>query len=410
MTNNHLIVGLGASAGGFEAFKTFFQHMPADSGMAFVLIQHLAPEKQSMLADLLGRHTNMPVIEATHGMAVEPNRVFVIPPNATLTLKDSRLQLEKPAPARGQRWPVDAFFTSLAADQGERAVCIILAGGGSDGTLGLKAVKELGGFTLAQAEHDAHALKGMPQSATATGLVDFVMAVEEMPAKLLQYAQHLVDVDGRKSQDGTREDVSGHVPQICALVKNRTGHDFSQYKNKTLVRRIQRRMQIVQIDSVFEYIKQLRKDAREAELLFRDLLINVTQFFRDQEAFELLEKDVIPRLIERTALDETIRVWVPGCATGEEAYSLAILLEEVMTRQETKRRVQVFATDLDDDAVRIARAARYPSSIASNMTKERFDRWFVQDGTDYFPHTQSQRSFCYRGNAHSCTVAAHGPA
>jgi two-component system CheB/CheR fusion protein len=392
-SNNHLIVGLGASAGGFEAFKSFFLHMPPDSGMAFVLIQHLAPEKKSMLAELLRRHTKMDVVEAEEGMAVEPNRVFVIPPDTTLTLKQGRLHLERPAPARGKRWPIDAFFVSLAEDQGERAVCIILAGGGSDGTIGLKSIKEQGGFTLAQAEHDSEALKGMPQSAHATGLVDFVMPVEEMPAKLLQYQQHLVEVDQRKTPDGTREDVAGYVAQICTLVRNRTGHDFSEYKTNTLIRRIQRRMQLVQIDATPDYIRLLRKDSRESQLLVRDLLINVTQFFRDNESFGALETEVIPKLIERIELDETLRAWVPGCASGEEAYSVAILLKEGMSKRDTNRKAQIFATDLDDDAVRMARMARFPGSIASDMSRERFERWFAQEGEHYCPQ-KSIREMC----------------
>ncbi len=389
----HLIVGLGASAGGLEAFKSFFVNMPPDSGMAFVLIQHLAPDKNSILAELLRRHTAMEVLEAEEGVEVQANRVYVIPPDSTLTVKDGRLHLEKPAPIRSQRWPVDAFFTSLAEEQGERAVCIILSGGGSDGTIGLKSIKEHGGFTLAQAEHDSHALSGMPQSASATGLVDFVMPVAEMPAKLLQYQQHLNEVEARKASDGTREDVAHYVAQICSLLHSRTGHDFGQYKQKTLIRRIQRRMQLVQIDAAPDYIRLLRTDGREAQLLFRDLLINVTQFFRDRESFDVLEREVIPKIIEDSRHDDAIRVWVPGCASGEEAYSIAILLKEAMDKRELHRKVQIFATDLDDEAVRMARAGRFPSSIATDMSDERFARWFVQDGDEYCPQ-KSIRDMC----------------
>jgi len=392
-TSRHLIVGLGASAGGLEAFKGFFVNMPPDSGMAFVLIQHLAPEKKSILAELLRRHTSMEVLEAEDGMDVQPNRVYVIPPDSTLTLKDGRLHLEKPAPVRGQRWPVDAFFTSLAEEHGERAVCIILSGGGSDGSNGLTSIKEHGGFTLAQAEHDSHALSGMPQSASATGLVDFVMPVEDMPAKLLQYQQHLSQVEERKASDGTREDVANYVAQICSLMHNRTGHDFGQYKQKTLIRRIQRRMQLVQINAAPEYIRLLRTDSREAQLLFRDLLSNVTQFFRDPESFEVLEREVIPKILDDSRHDDPVRVWVPGCARGEEAYSVAILLKDAMSKRESQRKVQVFATDLDDEAVRTARAGRFSSSIAADISAERFERWFVQEGDDYCPQ-KAIREMC----------------
>jgi two-component system, chemotaxis family, CheB/CheR fusion protein len=392
-SSRHLIIGLGASAGGLEAFKNFFVNMPPDSGMAFVLIQHLAPDKKSILAELLRRHTTMEVLEAEEGTEGQPNRVYVIPPDATLTLKDGRLHLEKPAPIRGQRWPVDAFFTSLAEEQGERAVCIILSGGGSDGTIGLKSIKEHGGFTLAQAEHDSQALSGMPQSASATGLVDCVMPVEDMPAKLLQYQQHLNDVEVRKASDGTREDVAHYVAQICSLLQTRTGHDFGQYKQKTLIRRIQRRMQLVQIDIPPDYIRLLRTDSHEAQLLFRDLLINVTQFFRDREAFDALEREVIPKIIDDSRTDDAIRIWAPGCASGEEAYSIAILVKEALDKREAHRKVQIFATDLDDEAVRTARVGRFASSIAADISAERFERWFVQEGDDYCPQ-KAIREMC----------------
>lgn len=233
----------------------------------------------------------------------------------------------------------------------------------------------------------------MPESANATGLVDFVMHVEDMPARLLQYQQHLVEVETRKGADGTREDIERYVEQICGLVRNRTGHDFSQYKMKTLMRRIQRRMQLVQIDAVPDYVGLLRKDAREAQLLFNDLLINVTQFFRDGDSFEALEKAVIPKLLDERGPDDTIRVWVPGCATGEEAYSIAILLKEAMNRLEMSRKVLIFATDIDDDAVRTARGGRFASSVVSAMSIERFERWFVREGDDYSPH-KAIREMC----------------
>lgn len=316
-----LIVGIGASAGGLNAFKTFFENMPADSGMAFVLVQHLAPDHKSMLVDLLGKATAMAVIEAQDDMPVAENRVYVIPPDATLTFEARTLRVARPAPPRERRRPIDTFFSSLAVDQGENAVCIILSGTGSDGTLGLKAIKEHGGLALAQAEFDHTAMSGMPHSAAATGLVDEVMPVEDMPAKLLNYQHHLLAVAPQKDGDGTRRDTADHLAKITAILRAKVGHDFSKYKEKTLVRRIQRRMQVLQIDAVPAYIEHLRKEPDQVELLFRELLIGVTHFFRDPDAFAALETTAIPELLERKGVDDHVRIWVPGCAAGEEVYS-----------------------------------------------------------------------------------------
>ncbi|MEO6377834.1 MAG: chemotaxis protein CheB, partial [Caulobacteraceae bacterium] len=240
-----LIVGIGASAGGLEAFRTFFTHMPADTGMAFVLVQHLSPDHKSMLVDLLSASTKMPVIEAADGLEIQANRVFVIPPNATLTVKAGRLRVEQPAPPRANRRPIDTFFVSLAEDQHENAVCVILSGTGSDGTLGAAAIKEHGGLTLAQAEYDHHAKPGMPLSATSTGQVDEILPVEAMPAKLVSYLKHLRGVAETKDPEGTRRDVGGFLSEICSLLQARRGHDFRSYKEKTFVRRMQRRMQVL---------------------------------------------------------------------------------------------------------------------------------------------------------------------
>lgn len=255
-----LVVGIGASAGGLDAFKTFFTNMPSESGMAFALVQHLSPDHKSMLADLLGKVTAMPVVEAEDAMPVTANRVFVIPPDATLSIKDHTLRVVKPAPPREHRKPIDTFFSSLAEDQGENAVCIVLSGTGSDGSLGLEAIKEHGGLTLAQAEFDHTAMDGMPRSAVATGLVDEIMPVEKMPARLVQYQQHLSHVAGRKDEYGTRGDMATHLATITALLRTKTGRDFSHYKEKTLVRRIQRRMQVLHMDKVPDYIARLREE------------------------------------------------------------------------------------------------------------------------------------------------------
>jgi two-component system, chemotaxis family, CheB/CheR fusion protein len=390
-TDPGLIVGIGASAGGLSAFKSFLANMPADSGMAFVLIQHLSPGHKSMLTELLGRFTDMPVVEAEDGMAIEANRVFVIPPDATLTLKDRRLRVERPAPPRERRRPIDAFFSSLAEDQGENAICIVLSGTGSDGTLGLKRIKENGGLTLAQAEFDHTAMIGMPHSATATGLVDHVLPVEEMPAKLLDYQRHLAEVSDHKDGDRTRNDAAKHLAAILDLLRVEIGHDFSKYKEKTVIRRIQRRMQVLQTDTVPAYLARLREDPRQVELLFRELLIGVTQFFRDPNAFGALENLAIEQLLQRKSASEDIRIWVPACASGEEAYSIAILVKEAMEKHGMALRTQIFATDIDDNAIAFARWGRYRRT--TGISAERLARWFTAED-DQFRPIQEIREMC----------------
>ena len=386
-----LIVGIGASAGGLEAFKTFFANMPPDSGMAFVLVQHLSPDHKSMLADLIGRSTTMPVVEAENNMPIASNTVYVIPPDATLTLKQRSLHVSRPAPPRERRRPIDTFFSSLAEEHGENAICIVLSGTGSDGTLGLKTIKEHGGLTFAQAEIDHTAKSGMPQSATATGLVDEIMPVEEMPARLLDYQNHLRKVASRKDGDGTRLDAADHLIKISALLRARVGHDFSKYKEKTLVRRIQRRMQVLQIDTVQHYIARLREDPHQVELLFRELLIGVTQFFRDPDAFSALATIAIPKILDNIEAENQIRLWVPGCATGEEVYSVAILLKEALNDREAVPSVQIFGTDIDDNAIAIARAGRYRKT--TGLSSQRLERWFVEEGDEHCP-IKSIREMC----------------
>jgi two-component system CheB/CheR fusion protein len=377
-----LIVGIGASAGGLEAFRTFFTHMPADTGMAFVLVQHLAPDHKSMLVDLLSASTKMPVIEAADGLEIQANRVFVIPPNATLTVQAGRLRLEQPAPPRISRRPIDTFFVSLAEDQRENAVCVILSGTGSDGTLGAAAIKEHGGLTLAQAEFDHHAKPGMPLSATSTGQVDEILPVEAMPAKLVAYLKHLRGVAETKDPEGTRQDAGGYLATICSLLQARCGHDFQSYKEKTFVRRIQRRMQVLQIGTPEAYVAHLRAQPQELDVLFLELLIGVTQFFRDPAAFEALETSVLTSLVQGKGADDLIRIWVPGCATGQEVFTLAMLLREAMDKRGPRPKVQIFGTDIDERSIVVARLGRYAKPMVG-VSPERLERWFVEDGDGY---------------------------
>jgi two-component system, chemotaxis family, CheB/CheR fusion protein len=374
------VVGMGASAGGLEAFQKFFAAMPPDAGMAFVLAQHLDPRHVTLMPELLGHSTAMPVAQVRDETPVQADHVYVIPPNATLTIEAGMLRVRPPRDDRGLRMPIDSLFHSLAEDQGRNAVCVLFSGSGSDGSLGLRAVKDHGGMVMAQspesAKHDA-----ILRSAIATGMVDHVLRPEEMPAKLLEYAAYL-----REHGEGSAarmEETAQQLTRICAVLRRRTGHDFSQYKTNTLVRRIERRMQVLQVPSVVGYVARLRNDPKEADLLFRDLLIGVTHFFRDPAAFEVLARDVIPRIVDHAGADGAIRVWTPGCATGEEAYSVAILLKEEMNRKDVRPRVQIFAGDIDDEALDMARAGRYPEGVAQHITPERLDRFFVKSKHSY---------------------------
>ena len=373
------IVGIGASAGGVDALRRLFPQVEPDSGMAFVVVQHLDPDHGSVLAEVLARSTSLPVTQIGDDTAVEPNHIYVIPPNAVLTIRDGRLQLAPPAAPRGQRNPIDEFFTSLARDQGENAACVILSGTGSDGTLGLRAIKEGGGLTLAQSEAE---YDGMMRSAVATGLVDYVLRVEEMPTKLSDYFSHVNRLEDRKGNRAPRPSTADYLDQIAAILRAQTGHDFRDYKDRTIVRRVQRRMHVLQIDDVAAFVERLRRDSREVTLLFQDLLIGVTNFFRDPQAFVALEQEVVPNLFKDKGPDDTVRVWVPGCATGEEAYSIALLLREHAPKPERKPRLQVFASDIDGHALDIARLGRYPATIAKDVPPRRLERYFLrEDGT-----------------------------
>jgi two-component system CheB/CheR fusion protein len=379
LTGTCPIIGIGASAGGIDALKRLFPGFPPECGMAFVVVLHLDPDHESALSEVLARGSALPVTPIENDTQVEPDHVYVIPPNAALTIQDGRLLLNKPAAPRGQRNAIDEFLISLARDQGENAACVILSGTGSDGTLGLRAIKEHGGLALAQAEAE---YSGMMRSAVATGLVDFVLRAEDIPAKLIDYFDHVTRVESEKGYHAARSEAASHLDQIASLLRSQTGHDFSGYKERTIVRRVQRRMHVLQIDDVPTFIDRLRRDSREVTLLLQDMLIGVTNFFRDPEAFAALESDVIPELFKNKGPEDAVRVWVPGCATGEEAYSIAILLREFASKSGGTPKLQVFATDIDDHALDIARTGRYPATISQDVSARRLGRYFLrEDGT-----------------------------
>ena len=390
------IVGIGASAGGLAAFEAFFSGMPADTdgfgqltagpGMAFVLVQHLAPDHKSILTDLIRRYTRMQVFEVEDGMAVRPNCVYIIPPNRDMAFLNGALQLMEPFVPRGQRLPIDFFFRSLAQDQHERAICIVLSGTGSDGTLGVRAIKGEGGMVMAQnpasTEYD-----GMPRSAIGTGLVDYELPPAEMPAQLIAYVTHAFGRPPRPAPPPTPK-TENALKKIFILLRAQTGHDFSQYKPSTIHRRVERRMAVNQIETMDGYVKCLQQTPVEVDALFRDLLIGVTNFFRDPEAFKALEEQVIPKLFAGKPASAMIRVWALGCSTGEEAYSLAILLAERQEALKQGFQVQVFATDIDSKAIATARAGLYPANIAADLSSERLARFFAAkpDGSAFRIH------------------------
>lgn len=373
------IVGIGASAGGLAAFEAFFSGMPAetDPGMAFVLVQHLAPDHASILTDLIRRCTRMQVFEVEDGMPVKPNCIYIIPPNRDMAFLHGTLQLMEPGAPRGQRLPIDFFFRSLAQDQRERAIGIVLSGTGSDGTMGVRAIKGEGGMVMAQnpgsTEYD-----GMPRSAISTGLVDYELPPAEMATQLIGYVAHAFGKPSRATSPAPQKS-ENMLNKVFVLLRAQTGHDFSNYKPSTIQRRIERRMAIHQIDTMEGYLKYLHSTPTEGGALFRDLLIGVTSFFRDPAAFKALEEQVIPRLLAGKSEGGAIRVWSAGCSTGEEAYSIAILLRERMDALKQTIPVQIFATDLDGQSIATARGGVFPASIATDLSPERLSRFFTAE-------------------------------
>ena len=351
--------------------------------MSFVLVQHLAPDHPSILTDLIRRYTSMPVFEVTDGMTVERNAVYVIPPNRDLAFLNGTLQLLEPVAPRGHRLAIDFFFRSLAHDQRDRAIGIVLSGTGSDGTLGVRAIKGEGGMVMAQTPESTE-FDGMPRSAIATGLVDFVLPPAEMAAELIAYVSHAF---GRSAGAVAHPPLrtADALKKIFVLLRAHTGHDFSQYKQSTVVRRIERRLAVHRIQQADDYVRFLQQNPGEVEALFQDLLIGVTSFFRDRDAFAALQSQVIPRLLAGKTAAAAVRVWVPACSTGAEAYSIAILLLEAMDAAKQNCKLQVFATDIDRRSIECARAGIYPASVAADISPERLARFFTldSDGNHY---------------------------
>jgi two-component system CheB/CheR fusion protein len=369
------IVALGASAGGLDAYRAVLDALPADSGLAILLVQHLDPTHESMLAELLSGHTWMKVAQATNGMTIEREHLYVIPPGVYLSVKAGALRLSQPEERHGARLPFDFLLHSLAEEVGARTVCVVLSGTGADGSSGLMAVKEKGGLVIAQDPEEA-GYDGMPRSAIRTGAVDLVLPAAKIPEAILD---HEARAPGKRAAPEPAEDWLG---QIVELLRTRTSHDFRLYKQGTLQRRIERRMAF-ETDDMALYLQKLRDDPKALEVLVKDLLINVTQFFRDPKVFDLLAAKVIPDLVAQHAPDQPLRLWIAGCSSGEETYSLAILFREAIAAAKRTIKLQVFASDIDADAVAQAREGLYPTSIESVVSPERLAHFFVRDERGY---------------------------
>lgn len=375
------ICAIGASAGGLEALQQFFDHTDPMTGIAYVVVQHLSPDHKSLMVELLRRHTALRVMRAEEGMRVAPNTVYLNPPKTNLTIEEGVLHLMEQPPGAGLHLPIDSFFASLANAQGESAVGVVLSGTGSDGTRGARELKAEGGLVLVQDPAEAQ-FDGMPRSVVATGLADQVLAVASMPATILQFFQR---------RDGVRTTAQAEQPagtaqqvqRMIGLLRDRLGTDFAGYKPNTIIRRIERRVLMHPGLGWDDYVRLLEESRTELAALHRDLLINVTRFFRDEEAFRLLQQRVLPQLIAEVPADGEIRIWVPACSTGEEPYSIVILLLESLEELKLSRNVRVFATDVDQDAVEFAAAGRYGDSIAADISPDRLARWFVADGDGY---------------------------
>ena len=375
------IVGIGASAGGLEALEQFFGHMIKDSGMAFVVIQHLDPNHVGIMPELLQRITDMKVYQAIDLLLVKPNCVYVIPPNKSLSLLNGTLHLFDPIESRGLRLPIDIFFRSLALDKQEKSIGIILSGMGSDGSLGLKAIKEKNGIVMVQDPGSAK-FDGMPRSAINAVIADIVAPAEELPDKLMAFLKYIPAI---KTDPEIEEKTKNNLDKVIILLREQSGHDFSMYKKNTLIRRIERRKGVHQIERISNYVRFLQENPQEVEILFKELLIGVTSFFRDAAVWEMLKEQTIPALLRELPEGHVLRAWVAGCSTGEEAYSLAMIFREAIEKTKEKRHLtlQIFATDLDSDAIEIARKGFFASNIVADVSPERLSRFFSPEGDGY---------------------------
>jgi len=378
-----LVVGLGASAGGIGALKTFFANVPSDSNIAYVVILHLSPERESNLAEIIQMAASIPVTQVTEDALIEPNHVYVIPPNQSLSMIDGMLKLSEIKRIEDRRAPVDTFFRTLAESHDSNAACVVLSGTGANGSMGLKRIKEKGGLTIVQDPTEAE-FADMPRNSIATDLVDFILPVAEMPAKIIAYRDHakIVQLPKTTLEARPQSDEQALI-SIFTQLRMRTGHDFTNYKRATVLRRIERRMAVTETIDLPGYLQYMRANPEEPQALLKDLLISVTNFFRDPEAFTALERNIIPRVFEGKGPKDQVRVWVAGCATGEEAYSIAMLLIEYVENISQPPALQVFATDIDEQSIATARAGYYTLNDAADVSPERLRRFFIKEREGY---------------------------
>ena len=376
------IVGIGASAGGLEAIEQFLRHVPEDSGMAFVIVQHLDPTHKGIMCELLARITAMNVFQVSDRMRVKPNCVYVIPPNKDMSILHGVLHLFEPSAPRGLRLPIDFFLRSLAFDRQEHSIGVILSGMGSDGTMGLRAIKETAGLVLVQAPASAK-FDSMAKSAIHAGLADVIAPAEDLPGKIVDYLRHTLVIT--KTEIPIEEKDHSALVKVLILLRAKTGHDFSLYKKNTLYRRIERRMSIHQIDRIASYVRYLQENSQELDILFKELLIGVTSFFRDEAAWEQLREEAIPALLAGHPQGGKLRAWSAGCSTGEEAYSLAMVFKEAIEKVEHAENftLHIFATDLDRDTIDKARQGVYPAGIAADVSALRLKRFFIKEENGY---------------------------
>ncbi len=370
-------VAIGTSAGGLEALESFLKHMPSDSGLGFIVLQHLSPDFKSLMDELLSRYTVMPVKVAEDGMLMERNQVVLLPPKKHMMIAEGRLILVDRMNDNGTSFPIDIFFRSLAEDQHHRAIGVILSGTGSDGSRGVRAIKEVGGLVVVQNPDDAK-FDGMPYNAVKTGVADYVLPVDEIPENIIRFVSHpLVSGSGTAILKSLEDnDVALH--EIFSLLKESVAIDFAQYKSTTVIRRIERRITINGVQSLQDYYSLLLRNPRELQALGKDMLIGVTRFFRDEDAFAIIEAKVIPEILKTTPIGEPVRVWVAGCSTGEEAYSAAILFKEALEKRGENRSVKIFATDVDPDAIAEASAGVYALNAVEDINAERLDKYFTK--------------------------------
>jgi two-component system CheB/CheR fusion protein len=374
------VVGIGASAGGLEALQGLLSHLPSEPPMALVIVQHRATDRTSVMKSLLEKHTGFSVVDIEDGTAIQPNTAYLAPADRDVSVSHGSLYLMESHPHVGVHLPIDSFFRTLAHDQLERGIGIVLSGTGSDGTLGIKEIKAAGGMVMAQKEDQAK-YDSMPRNAIDTGMVDFILPVEKMGEQLAQYIRHPF-LKARKAPDLDKK-LEDQLQKIFMLIRGSTGHDFSHYKRSTIQRRIARRLAVHQIEDLNTYVKLLQESSDEVHTLAKEMLITVTNFFRDAEAFDALKESVIGPLVQQRSPDVPIRIWVPACATGEEAYSIAIMVHEEMEIAQRRHNVQIFATDLDEESIEVARRGQYPKSIAGDVSPIRLKRYFTEENNHY---------------------------